>query len=54
MSLDINDEDFDLYEEMKKIQESLDKESNLNLYKQISDDYGIDLKDFEDKMIESM
>jgi dUTP pyrophosphatase len=54
MSLDINDEDFDLYEEMKKIQESLDKESNLNLYKQISDDYGIDLKDFEDKMIDSM
>jgi dUTP pyrophosphatase len=54
MSLDINDEDFDLYKEMKKIQDSLDKESDVNLYKQIYDDYGIDLKDFENHMAESM
>ena len=54
MSLDINDEDFDLYKEMKKIQDSLDKESDINLYKQIYDEYGIDLKDFENQMSESM
>ena len=54
MSLDINDENFDLYEEIKKIQSSIEKESDLDLYKQISDEYGIDLKDFESQMTESM
>lgn len=55
MSLDnINDEDFDLYEEIKKMQSSIEKESDLDLYKQISDEYGIDLKDFESQMAESM
>ena len=55
MSLDnINDEDFDLYEEIKKMQSSIEKESDLDLYKQISDEYGVDLKDFENQMIESM
>jgi dUTP pyrophosphatase len=55
MSLDnINDEDFDLYEEIKKMQSSIEKESDLDLYKQISDEFGIDLKDFESQMAESM
>lgn len=49
-----NEEDFDLQEEMNKIKFSLMKESDENLYKEISDDFGIDLRGLEDEMKKSL
>lgn len=48
------EEDFDLQEEMDKIKFSLMKESNENLYKEISEDFGIDLRGLEDEMKKSL
>jgi dUTP pyrophosphatase len=48
------EDDFDLQEEMDKIKFSLMKESNENLYKEISEDFGIDLRGLEDEMKKSL
>jgi dUTP pyrophosphatase len=48
------EDDFDLQEEMDKIKFSLMKESNENLYKEISEDFGIDLSGLEDEMKKSL
>jgi len=48
------EDDFDLQEEMDKIKFSLMKESNENLYKDISADFGIDLRGLEDEMKKSL
>jgi len=48
------EDDFDLQEEMDKIKFSLMKESNESLYKEISEDFGIDLRGLEDEMKKSL
>ena len=48
------EDDFYLQEEMDKIKFSLMKESNENLYKEISEDFGIDLRGLEDEMKKSL
>jgi dUTP pyrophosphatase len=48
------EDDFDLQEEMDKIKYSLMKEADENLYKEISDDFGIDLRGLEDEMKKSL
>jgi dUTP pyrophosphatase len=48
------EDDFDLQEEMDKIKYSLMKESDENLYKSISEDFGIDLRGLEDEMKKSL
>ena len=48
------EDDFDLQEEMDKIKFSLMKDSNENLYKEISEDFGIDLRGLEDEMKKSL
>jgi dUTP pyrophosphatase len=48
------EDDFDLQEEMDKIKYSLMKESDENLYKEISEDFGIDLRGLEDEMKKSL
>lgn len=50
----IEEDDFDLQEEMDKIKYSLIKESDENLYKEISEDFGIDLRGLEDEMKKSL
>jgi dUTP pyrophosphatase len=47
-------EEFDLYEEIKKITNSISEESDVNLYKNISDEFGIDLKELENQMSETL
>jgi dUTP pyrophosphatase len=48
------EDDFDLQEEMDKIKYSLMKESDENLYKEISEDFGIDLRGLEEEMKKSL